>query len=99
MKSKTPYIVMSLDCSTAHISKRDNNLLKKNDDTDPVTAYKNKYGYDIYIHEAAMDSVPLRYGYSKEFVKLLKIARKNNCQYLKLDRDGTEYEDLPRFDW
>jgi hypothetical protein len=27
------------------------------------------------------------------------LARKHECKYLQLDRDGVEYEDLPTFKW
>ncbi|MBB4861525.1 hypothetical protein HNP46_000336 [Pseudomonas nitritireducens] len=32
-------------------------------------------------------------------LRLLELARQNDCCWLKLDRDGNTYEELPLFDW
>ncbi len=37
--------------------------------------------------------------YSETLKKLMRLALENECKYLKLDRDGYEYEDLETFNW
>lgn len=97
--SKTPFITKNMDTSTGHITSNDNKLLTENADDCPVTYYKYEYGYLVFVPEQDEGKAALDFGFSKEFVSLLEIARKNQCKYLQLDSDGITYEDLPTFDW
>lgn len=38
-------------------------------------------------------------GYSEALFDLLILTDFLDCEYLKLDRDGDEWDELPRFDW
>ena len=37
--------------------------------------------------------------FSPALVELLKLAYIENCQWLRIDQDGPQYDDLPIFDW
>ncbi len=88
-------------CSTGHITKEDADLLRASDDI-PSAHYE--FGdfipvpsdEDLYKDLLARCSSD---GYSKEFIRLLEIAKENDCVYLQLDCDGETYEDLPEFSW
>ena len=38
-------------------------------------------------------------GYSDALIKLLRIAADDECVFLRLDSDGTEYDTYESFDW
>jgi hypothetical protein len=38
-------------------------------------------------------------GYSSYFTDILRIAYKNGCSHVRLDRDGPVYDELPVLDW
>jgi hypothetical protein len=40
-----------------------------------------------------------KFGFSGEFINLVKIAHENDCKYIQIDCDGLRYKDLPAFDW
>jgi hypothetical protein len=101
-KAKTmPYIFKCFEASTGHITKNDADLLKKDDC--PVVVYDYEYGYFVYVGGDRLCNTDkeniLKYGFSKEFYNLLKLAAKNDCKHLALDCDGFVYADLPTFDW
>jgi hypothetical protein len=60
-------------------------------------------GFFVYVHDADfIDEAKRGYidvGLSKEFVRLIDVARSFDCTYLHLDADGTDYDDLKKFDW
>jgi len=102
--NNNPYINKVLDCSTAHITNNDNNLLKEASkdsvNQNPVIAYEYEYGFLVYVPEDKdIRESALKYGYSKEFTNLIDKARELNCKYLQLDGDGIVYYDAPQFDW
>jgi hypothetical protein len=109
--SSNPTRIQVLEASTCHISPRDALLLKECAENEGgVTAVNNTLiiheyteGCDIYVSEEIYDKeyqeALLNDDYSQAFVDLLKLAKKFGCTYLKLDRDGTEYDDLPQFTW
>ena len=100
--SKNPYLVTSLDISIGHITLKDCNLLKdadKGESTNPIVAYEYTYGYNVYAEKDPGIIRAIReYGYSKEFVSILKRAVKLKCTYIKFDGGGIVYEDLKTFD-
>jgi len=91
--------------STSHISKMDSEGVDwewSNDNIDEhhirkLIVYKFEYGWVVWIDPKL--ALPDYKGYSQAFKHLIKLAKKNGCQYLKIDRDGPEYEDLSLFDW
>ena len=54
---------------------------------------------DWDIAPSEMNAVMLRFGYTQELFNLLDYARATGCRYLKLDRDGPLYNDVPQFEW
>ena len=89
--------------STAHISQKDNELLKIEAEHigDLLVVYHYDYGFRIFtgtpIDELVTQEVINKY--SSTFCALLRIAEKNNCDWLKLDCDGSLIEGLKRFYW
>lgn len=101
---KNPYLVTSLDISTAHITRQDDKLLRaacKGKDTNPVSAYKYQYGYFVHVpdKDEGLNKACIKEEYSKEFTLLLIQARELGCKYIQFDCDGTIYEDTPTFNW
>ena len=91
---KKPYITTNLDVSTTHITKKDMWIL--DDWAYPLqfTVYDHDYGYYIYIPEIINSKELAAIGMSKNFIHLLKLAKKNKCSFLNIDRDGVTYTDL-----
>lgn len=84
--------------STAHITKEENDDLINAPHTDsPLCVHSNEYHHVIAIPQEDLDD--FEDSVSGNILNLLKIAKKNGCDYLKLDCDGFVYDDLPKFDW
>lgn len=85
MTSKT------LTLSTAHITEKDNELLKK-EDTFSVAPFE--YGFFLFAcsHNENKE-------YSKAFCDLLIYAKAMDCQYICLDSDANTIKGLEVFDW
>ena len=106
---KNPYIVKIFEACMSHIAYKDETLLKRSSGQSEdiihnptLVIYPFEYGYFIVVDWADANSkadyIRLeKEGYSKEFINLIKIARKNKVKFLQLDGDGIEYEDLPTF--
>lgn len=105
--NNNPYINKVLDCSTAHITNNDNNLLKEASEApkdsvnqNPIIAHEYEYGFLVYVPEDKdIRESALKYGYSKEFTNLIDKARELDCKYLQLDSDGVTYNNIFRFNW
>lgn len=115
MNSKSnPFTVKIFEACTSHITKQDDQLLKR-EDLAALAVYEVKsslgvhYGYLIYTgveegssvvedNSFSMDSLR-KAGFSEAIINLLDIARKKECKFLQLDCDGVEYDDLPTFNW
>ena len=101
---KKPLITKIFDVSTAHVTRKDDQILKKAQDIlDPPTliVYPYEEGYFIYVPIVVKEYVSSmkKEGYSKAMVTLLTRARAHDCTFLRLDCDGMIYEDLPTYDW
>jgi hypothetical protein len=102
-----PVVIKCLDISTGHIKIEDMHLLQNGtcysgefgDDDCPVVSHKFQEGFLIFIPDEDQDKIISEYGYSNNFLNILKIGRKNYCVYILLDRDATQYEDLEFFNW
>jgi len=96
------HITKNFDCSTAHITSKDNSNLKFEPfkPNAPLIIYPYKEGYFVYVpqidFEQALNTLT---EYSVGFKHLLRLAHNHECKFLHLDRDGETYEDLPTFDW
>jgi hypothetical protein len=101
---KEPFITKNLDVSTAHITKKDSELLNQKIIQDTLVIYPYGYGHFIYVPaasdlESGEASLIKSQGFSDPFINLLKLAAQSGCKYLQLDCDGTTYNDLPTFTW
>jgi len=94
----------NLVLSTSHITKKDDDQLREEgitNSTPELCVYNYEFGYLVFVPlNIKKDDTQKRIKetYSPELVNLLLLAKRNNCTYLKLDRDGTVY-DLPTFNW
>lgn len=104
---KNPYQVTSLDISTGHLTKRDNELLKqasKGDFTaaqNPIVSYEYEYGYFVFVppKDEGTAKSARKYGYSEQFTNILNRARALKCKYIQYDGDGIQYDDLKTYNW
>ncbi len=96
-------ITSNFDCSTTHITKKDDERIKASVDSNEIDiiAYPYAEGYFIFVSEdeEGQERTMRAVGYSNAFINLVTRARKNGCKYLQLDCDGTIYEQFPTFDW
>ena len=104
-------IAKMFECSTAHITLPDNNVLEKYQDfannymLEEMRVIPHEYGWIINtgIHSEE-DSYPdnckkIKQAFSKTFLNLIKYAREQGCAWINLDRDAETTDDLPRFEW
>jgi hypothetical protein len=108
--SEKPEIDKVLVVSTAHIRAQDDALLH-NASTDVLSTslvVHNLdpgylvYGIDLNYQEEGnktMEAELREEGFSEELLHLLQAAYTNGCDYLRLDPDGTVYDDIRRFEW
>jgi len=100
-------IEKSLVATTAHVLQSDMELLEQ-ENSYPYTVHNTEYGAMIYITkdmiipveqsvEFICDGHDLEalVAFSRDFRRLLKLARDNDCTWLRLDCDGSEIEGLP----
>jgi hypothetical protein len=102
-QAANPYLVQSLDISTGHLTKKEADLLddaSKGESENPVTAYKYEYGHIVHIPTEDPDYLAMaEYGYSKQFIAILRRAKELGCKYVQFDCDGIQYDDLETFEW
>jgi hypothetical protein len=97
---KKPCIVKMLDVSTGHMTKQDNELLSERQNNGRTySGYElAEYGWLLYCTGDLDESWPIA-DWSPALRKIMAWAKKLGCDYVRFDRDGTEYEDLEHFDW
>jgi len=88
-------IIKILVISTCHISKQDSGVLTQQ--SNPLLADSFYYGWYVFIPDEGEDEEHLKLVPSLRPV--FELARKNDCKYIRLDQDGDEVEELPRYDW
>jgi hypothetical protein len=94
----------TLCLSTAHVSKEDGELLVKGGGTE-FAVYEDGAGHIVpirLIDEAnGIDEIDnlVEYGFSQQFCDLCRKFRQEEFDFLRLDRDGTIYPDLPQYEW
>jgi hypothetical protein len=96
-------IIKMLTLSTAHITEETANEL----DTEakscglsdiPFAVYReDDYGWFICLssHLELLDEIYL----PEDFKACCYLAKENDCEWLRLDRDGEIVPDLPTYDW
>ncbi len=101
-----------LDLSLAHIMSKDNDLLKSvsvcaashhlvNKHAFVLVVYEYEYGYFIPITDIVADnpgSLKLM-GFSEAFIRLIRLAKQQECKLLVLDRDAETLDELGKFEW
>lgn len=91
------------DISTAHIAESDDialHLLAQAAGPSWAAPFRwgdEQFGWYISV-EGAVEDDDLA-AFSPAFRRLMKQAREADIPYVRFDRDGTEYEDLQRFEW
>mgnify|MGYP001601676059 FL=1 len=102
-----------LDCSTAHITRHDNELFTEHarvaefnssvHDFLPVRMSPHEHGYIVFVSDKEGHADRLRAisdaGLSDAFVGLYDFAVKHDCFLINLDSDGDVIEGLPTHDW
>ena len=105
-------ISRTLTISTVHIKKETMQELRRiNEEQKYVLDYrfpafytKGEYGFLIYVPENILDTdtegkntaypqVP------EDLVKAMQLAREHGCEWLCLDDNGEEVEELERYNW
>jgi len=87
------------DISTAHITREDAARLDQEAIGHPPVRYPlGEYGWLINVEPS--DWVTMKeLGYSDALLAILMRCKKENCSFLRLDRDGPTVEGLTVFDW
>jgi hypothetical protein len=104
MKIKNPEIHKILICSTSHIRKEDNDRLDKGD-SDFLMFDIHPFGWNVIsiidspYKEEGFKKNFIEDGFSEEFYNILMITEELECSRLCLDKDGPEYDELPKFNW
>lgn len=94
-----PYIFKVWDVSTCHVTKEDMEKLRLSDN--PACAISYEYGINVICtcDDEQFNEALVRFGMSPEFCALYKKAVELGVSEMRLDEDGTQYTDLPQFDW
>ncbi len=94
-------ITKIITISSRHIEENITNMLDTEPDTNRMglSVYnKEDYGWFIYIPDYLHDKENMR-DIPESLQNCLNFAMKNNCEWLCIDCDGPEYDDLPKYDW
>jgi hypothetical protein len=93
---KDPFVFKVLDLSTVHMTEEDAEKLNPCSGIQSLSYELGEYGWLIYIGEMKEN-----WGdeMSEAFMNALKEAKELGCDYVRFDRDGRTYEELPVFDW
>lgn len=87
-------ITRTLIVSTSHIPKEDGEVFSESGNGQTV-AYEYEYGWWVWTGEKD-ENYSLLSVFTNE---ILALARKNNCEWVRFDADGSEIEGLEKFDW
>lgn len=89
--------------STGHIAEGDMERLDEEaDDGSGASLIAMVYEEGILVFVGTEEDMAERAesrGFGEGLQKILSLARKNDCQYLKLDRDGPILEGYDFYDW
>ncbi len=91
---KDPFIFKVLDISTGHMTLEDSKKLGP--ETKQPVYELDEYGWLVYVGEMSENWDETM---SEAFMNILKAAKELGCDYVRFDRDGRMYVDLPYFDW
>lgn len=87
------------DVSTMHVTERDCALIQRCGF--PLVVYGYDHGYFVHCGtNEADDEKNLRdAGMSEGFINVWKKGVANGCWFIRLDADGSSYQEFERFDW
>lgn len=94
-----------LDCSTAHITEKDNeylSLMKSNVleiDNINIGFRRAPYGYWFHVTDEYFELKPKHKGFTVRMIALLNKAREEGCQWINMDADGFQHPDLKTYKW
>lgn len=94
-------IVKAVDVSTAHITRRDAELMS-NDCMVVPRCQSHEYGFTIFVGvdlKCGAREDLIEAGLSAALIDLVEAAQRQKALLLNLDRDATVFPKLPRFDW
>ena len=93
-------ITKVLTISTAHITEETDRKLQDESEVNNmcISVYdKAEYGYWIYVDP--FDGLMCHKNIPEDLLNCIKLARRNDCQWLCLDCDGEVVSELPTYDW
>jgi hypothetical protein len=83
------------------LTEKDNEILEAPECFTPPTRIHFEYGYIIYVPKS--EDLPIdkykEQGLSEAFIKIMQLAKEKDMDYVNIDRDGEEYEELEKFNW
>lgn len=89
----------TLMVSTGHVTEGDCRRLEDGE-AGGISYTLGEYGYLLWIPESPPAIPATNFAPLSDAVRgCIKLAREQDCQYLRLDRDGPYYDGLERFDW
>lgn len=96
--SKELDITRMLTINTAHIKEE---TAEKIDEFDLVTFDKVNFGWFIYIPTEKEDVMEILEDKNipDDLVDCIRLAWENNCNWLCLDRDASEFDELETYEW
>ena len=104
MDKKDNGVCNYLDCSTTHITEEDDKFLTNYGEPfdGDLIIYPNEYGYWLHLmgmHENPKEFALITARLSDSLQAVFLKAKKEDCIWVKLDCDGFEHDDLPKYDW
>ncbi len=97
------------DISTAHMTAQDNDLLaravKERDKINMALPLIRPYDHGAWVWVPDAEDMDFYaqpysdYGFSPAFLKVLRYARENDCDWINFDSDAEQCLDLETFDW
>ena len=95
-------ILNYLDLSLSHITKQDSVILEWHCENKQYIEgigfpYEYDHGYFIFLGED--DTHDISSIFSKSVIDMVKYAKENKCELIRLDGDGPLVESLPTHEW
>jgi hypothetical protein len=89
------------DVSTKHITARDGQLISNPNAPHSVAEVHGGYGTFFHTNDDCgdMDGSLRSAGFSDEFIRIMRLAALQGCDYVRFDSDGEDYAGLPEFEW
>lgn len=102
MKNRKLRIEKVLTLSTCHISEETARQLEKslNGEYFPISVYrKERYGWWLFIQKDRLDEFAVSKYISDDLYECIQLAVGYGCEWLCLDCDGQEADNLQRYEW